>query len=241
MAYDREEIRQEARRIFAARGIDPNVAERVIKQESGFNPAARNINPKERSYGLAQLNEQGGLGAVALKKGIDPKDPNQWRRHLEFMADTVKQDGWRQWYGARDVGIGRWQGVKEGAGGVAPSAASNTPMPPRRPSEVATTTAAAPLPNSPLLDVGAPDRGVLSPTVDPFKIIADTVEKQQAEQKAAQLAAQLAAQQAQPPPQAPAPAPLPPPPQVDYAGLIMPRIKRGLLADDYSSGLLGAA
>jgi len=105
----------------------------------------------------------------------------------------------------------------------------------------ATPGAAQPLPNSPLPNVGAPDRGILADTPDPFKAITDAIEKQQAEQKAAQLAAQLAAQQAQPPPQAPAPAPLPPPPQVDYAGLIMPRIKRGLLADDYSSGLLGAA
>jgi Peptidase M15/Transglycosylase SLT domain len=106
-----DEIRAAIRRIFVARGIDPDIAERVIKQESSFNPAARNINPKEESYGLAQLNVKGGEGAEARRRGIEPSDPSQWQRHLEYMADRVKKVGWKPWYGARDVGISQWQGV----------------------------------------------------------------------------------------------------------------------------------
>lgn len=104
------------RRAALARGIDPDTALRVFKQESGFNPAARNVSDKEESYGVAQLNVRGGLGAVARQQGIEPSDPTQWPRHVDFALDTVKNDGWRQWYGARDVGIGRWDGV----GGAAP-------------------------------------------------------------------------------------------------------------------------
>jgi len=58
-----------------------------------------------------QLNTQGGLGAVALRQGLNPRDPSQWRKHIDFGLDVVKRDGWRQWYGARDVGISRWQGI----------------------------------------------------------------------------------------------------------------------------------
>ena len=104
---------------------------------------------------------------------------------------------------------------------------------PRRPGE--TATAAAPGPNSPLPDVAAPDRGILSAAL--IKVTADA-----AKEKEQQRMAQVAEATAPPPPQpAPAPAPMAPPPMpVDYAGLLLPRIKRGLLADDYSSGLLGA-
>lgn len=102
------------RQAAASRGIDPEVALRVFQQESGFNPAARNVTPREESYGVAQLNVMGGLGAEARKQGIEPSDPTQWPRHVDFALDTVKKDGWRQWYGARDVGIGRWDGVGQG-------------------------------------------------------------------------------------------------------------------------------
>lgn len=107
----RADVRAYVRAAALARGIDPNVAERVINQESGFNPYRNNLTAREKSYGVMQLNTQGGLGNVALGKGIDPRDPSQWRKHIDFGLDVVKRDGWRQWYGARDVGISRWQGV----------------------------------------------------------------------------------------------------------------------------------
>jgi hypothetical protein len=87
-----------------------------------------------------------------------------------------------------------------------------------------------------------PTKGVLASTPDPFKAISDATEKKN-EQQAAAMAASQAAAMPQPIQQAPAPPP-PDPMQsapIDYAGLLLPRIKRGLLADDYSSGLLGAA
>jgi hypothetical protein len=104
-----------------SRGIDPNIALRVFNQESGFNPAATNITPREKSYGVTQLNTQGGLGVEAQKRGIDPTDPSQWMKHVDFSLDTVLRDGWRQWMGAKDTGVGRWQGV---------NAMANPPRPP---------------------------------------------------------------------------------------------------------------
>ena len=102
-------------------GIDPRTSLRVFQQESGLNPNANNIKtPKEKSWGIAQLNTQGGLGNVARQRGIDPTDPSRWKEHVDFAHGVVAKDGWRQWYGARDVGIGRWDGVGRG-GNTSPS------------------------------------------------------------------------------------------------------------------------
>src|SRR6478735_1430199 len=108
-----------------ARGIDPRISLRVFQQESGFNPAARNVTPRESSWGVTQLNIKGGLGNEARKRGIEPTDPNQWKQHIDFSHDTVKRDGWRQWGGATDTGVSRWQGVGSR------DATANTVRPPK--------------------------------------------------------------------------------------------------------------
>lgn len=128
MADERTTVAEYIRQAALSRGIDPDTALRVFKQESGFNPHARNISDREESYGVAQLNVMGGLGAEARKLGIEPSDPAQWPKHVDFALDTVQRDGWRQWYGARDVGIGRWQGVGQPAGASSPQPVYSPPM-----------------------------------------------------------------------------------------------------------------
>jgi len=108
----RQEIIDYITQAAQRRGIDPNTVLKVVRQESGFNPAAANDKTgREKSYGLFQLNVQGGLGNEARKRGIEPTDPSQWKQHVDFSLDTVKRDGWRQWGGARDTGTSRWAGV----------------------------------------------------------------------------------------------------------------------------------
>lgn len=121
LSGSRAEVADYVRQAALARGIDPSVALRVINQESGFNADARNLTAKEQSYGVMQLNTMGGLGADALKAGIDVRNPAAWRSQVDFGMDVVKRDGWRQWYGARDIGVGRWDGI--GQGGPATTAA----------------------------------------------------------------------------------------------------------------------
>ena len=103
----RYEVEQYVRAGAQARGLDPDTIARGIKQESGFNPFAKNLTDKESSYGVFQLNTKGGLGAVAQQRGIS-LDPSNWKEQTDFSLDVMKQDGLRQWYGYRDVGIGRW-------------------------------------------------------------------------------------------------------------------------------------
>lgn len=125
LSGSRAEVADYVKQAAIERGIDPNVALRVVNQESGFNVAAKNLTDAEQSYGVMQLNTKGGLGVDAMKAGIDVRDPSTWRRQVDFGLDTVKRDGWRQWYGARDIGVSRWEGIDRSAASTAAPAVSN--------------------------------------------------------------------------------------------------------------------
>lgn len=114
-------IRQEAMK----RGMDPNVVAQMGRNEGGLSDPfkrgtgkaprsqAKSIGGTEHSFGPFQLYISGtdaGLGDRALKAGIDPR--TNWKGGVQFALDEVARDGWKQWYGARDNGIGRWEGVR---------------------------------------------------------------------------------------------------------------------------------
>lgn len=112
------------RQAAAARGIDPDIAVRVAKAEGGLkDPTRQSLVKKggvqEPSYGPFQLLVGGegtgfprGLGNAFVEKyGMHPSDPEAWQKGIDFALDTVKQDGWRQWYGAKAVGVNRFDGV----------------------------------------------------------------------------------------------------------------------------------
>lgn len=118
-------IRQAARQ----RGIDPDIAVRVARSEGGLkNPTQQSLVMKnglqEPSYGPFQMLIGGkgtgfpaGMGNDALAAGIDPRDPNQWQRGVDFALDRASKGGWSPWYGAKAAGIGNMQGIG-GARGI---------------------------------------------------------------------------------------------------------------------------
>lgn len=114
-----EYIRAAARQ----RGIDPDIAVRVAKHEGGLVDPVRQsdvMQPygREESFGPFQLHMRGGLGSAALKAGIDPRDPNQWTRGVDFALDQVKSGGWSPWMGAKAAGVTGMMGVNGGVGGT---------------------------------------------------------------------------------------------------------------------------
>jgi hypothetical protein len=137
-------IRQSA----TSRGIDPDVAVAVAKSEGGLNDPTRRAGyvkggKREPSYGPFQLLVGGGdtgfptgMGNDALAAGIDPRDPNQWQKAIDFALDGASKNGWGAWYGAAKAGIGNRQGIG-GARQEAPQqVASLDPsigMPPEQP------------------------------------------------------------------------------------------------------------
>jgi hypothetical protein len=119
------------RRAAIARGIDPDILDRVVSSEGGYASPNRQsnafnpyINARERSFGPLQLNIDGGVGESALQRGLDPRDPNQWREVADFALDQVVAQGWGPWRGAEKQGI-------TGRIGIDPSRADPSMAPPR--------------------------------------------------------------------------------------------------------------
>ena len=78
------DYRQLARDIAQQEGVDPDLFERLVQQESGFNPQARS---PVGAIGLAQL-----MPGTASDLGVDPADPEQnlrgGARYLKTQMDT---------------------------------------------------------------------------------------------------------------------------------------------------------
>lgn len=129
------DLEQIIRDSAARNGIDPEIAVRVARSE-GLAPGvwqsnARKNGLREPSYGPFQLLVGGGdtgfpegLGNAFIKAtGLDPRDQATAPQQIDFALKTAAQDGWRQWYGAKNAGIGRWQGIKPGARSAADAGA----------------------------------------------------------------------------------------------------------------------
>jgi hypothetical protein len=112
-----EEMEAYAREIATARGMDPDKFVRALRTE-GLARGVWQSNVKkngirEPSYGPMQLLVGGkgtgyptGLGNKMIEEtGIDPSDPANWKAAMDFGADTVAREGWRQWYGPQKAGL----------------------------------------------------------------------------------------------------------------------------------------
>jgi hypothetical protein len=107
-----------------ARGIDPKTALAVSRSEAlnVFDPSkpdrggdlGSSFGPFQLHYGgMTPSMPNPGLGdAFTAKYGVHASDPSTWRQQVDFALDTAKQDGWRQWMGAKNTGIPRWAGIK---------------------------------------------------------------------------------------------------------------------------------
>jgi len=78
--------RAEARRAARRHGLDPNIFERQIQQESGFNPSARS---PAGAMGIAQF-----MPATARGLGVNPNNPTQaLDGAAKLMANYVRKYG----------------------------------------------------------------------------------------------------------------------------------------------------
>lgn len=127
-------LEQYIRQAAAARGIDPDVAVRVAKSEGGLNDPIRQSGVmkggvREPSYGPFQLliggngtNFPEGLGNRAVAAGIDPRNPNDAYRAIDFALDEAGKKGWGQWYGAKAAGLDNFAGIGGRPSGSLPQA-----------------------------------------------------------------------------------------------------------------------
>lgn len=114
------------RQAAEARGIDPEVAVRVARSEGlaagVWQSRYRKNGYREPSYGPFQLLKGGkgtgfpeGMGNQFQRQtGLDPADPKNIKKTIDFALDGAKKNGWSAWYGAAKVGVSRWQGISRG-------------------------------------------------------------------------------------------------------------------------------
>jgi hypothetical protein len=135
------EVEQYIRTASAARGIDPEVALRVVKSEGGLEPNRRGTFKTGSSWGPLQLHWGGPgyehLGTVAgmgnsftAQTGYQPGDPAAWKSATDYALDAAAKSGWGAWYGARNQGITGYQGINRAGATAAPPAQAPAPTAP---------------------------------------------------------------------------------------------------------------
>jgi hypothetical protein len=102
-------------------GIDPATALRVAKSEGlgNFQSGVFKNGVQEPSFGAFQLYTGGGLGNEFQKEtGLDPSDPKNEKATIEYALQKASQGGWGPWNGAKNTGIGQFEGIGAGPGGA---------------------------------------------------------------------------------------------------------------------------
>lgn len=116
-------IRQEAARL----GIDPDVAIRVAMSE-GLNSDTWSVpDAGSISSGPFQLYEGGGMGNdFKAATGLEPSDQANWKAAITYPLEQVakgKTKGWAPFYGAKNTGVGQYEGLP----GPGPQVAARSP------------------------------------------------------------------------------------------------------------------
>ena len=120
LPHSTNEVRDYIRRSAMARGLDPDIAVRVVLSEGGLNPATW-VGDHGSSFGPFQLHYGGlapggngvaGLGeAFTRDTGLRASDPSTWRQQVDWSLDHARRSGWTPWHGAAAAGIGPTQGL----------------------------------------------------------------------------------------------------------------------------------
>lgn len=109
------------------RGIDGDIAVKVVKSEGGVDEyAKRGTFATGSSWWAFQLHYGGAgyeyLGTVAgmgngftKLTGWQPGDERAWRDAARYALNRAKAGGWGPWYGAAAVGVGQWDGINRAA------------------------------------------------------------------------------------------------------------------------------
>lgn len=147
--YDMAAMEAYIRKAALARGMNPDIAVKVGRSE-GFGKGIWQSTYKkngiqEPSYGPFQMLVGGkgtgfpeGLGNRFIKDtGLDPRNPSNVYATVDYALNEASQKGWGQWYGAKRVGVGRWDGIRN-------SGATPTTAPVQVPTNAVAYTASVP-------------------------------------------------------------------------------------------------
>lgn len=101
-----------------ALGINPDVAVKVAQSE-GLGSFQSNViqrsGRREPSYGAFQLYTGGGMGNEFQRAtGLDPADPKNELKTIDYALENAVRTGWTPWHGAKGAGIGSRTGLPDG-------------------------------------------------------------------------------------------------------------------------------
>lgn len=115
--YNPQEVAEYIKTAASARGIDPTIALKVAMSEG----LRSYVGDSNSSFGPFQLHYGGvapgklavpGMGDDFTRMtGLDARDPATVKQQIDFALNQAMKGGWSPWYGAANVGIGKWDGI----------------------------------------------------------------------------------------------------------------------------------
>jgi hypothetical protein len=96
-------------------GINPDVASRVLAQESSYGQA-RKPGDNGTSFGPFQLHfarDGKAMGDQFLRDtGRDPRDPSTWKEQIDYAMQHAATGGWGPWTTTmKKLGMTQWSGI----------------------------------------------------------------------------------------------------------------------------------
>jgi hypothetical protein len=95
--------------------IDPNVASKILAQESSYGQA-RHPGDNGTSFGPFQLHfaKDGNAMGDQFKRdtGLDPRDPRTWKQQVDYAMMKASTEGWTPWTTSmKKLGMNQWSGI----------------------------------------------------------------------------------------------------------------------------------
>ena len=96
-------------------GIDPDVASKILAQESSYGQA-RKPGDNGTSFGPFQLHfaPDGRAMGDDFKRdtGLDPRDPKTWKDQIDYAMKRAAMGGWTPWTTSmKKLGMNQWSGI----------------------------------------------------------------------------------------------------------------------------------
>ena len=96
-------------------GIDPDVASKILAQESSYGQA-RKPGDNGTSFGPFQLHFAPDGRAMGddfrRDTGLDPRDPKTWKDQVDYAMKRAAMGGWAPWTTTMNkLGLNQWSGI----------------------------------------------------------------------------------------------------------------------------------
>jgi hypothetical protein len=107
------------RQVAQGYGIDPDVASKILAQESSYGQAwggDKGPDRKPTSFGPFQLHFAADGKAMGDQfrrdTGLDPRDPRTWKQQVDYAMMKASTEGWTPWTTSmKKLGMNQWSGI----------------------------------------------------------------------------------------------------------------------------------